>query len=100
MQPAGIVTLILVGLAVVALAAYLIYVALILRHVSFTLGTIIAGLRSIALQTEPLRRVIDEINGDLSDVDAALTQVLEKKRPSGSSNSSKGKKGRKKASKR
>ena len=79
MPAAAIVTLIAVALTVLALAFYLVYVALMLRHVSFTLGTIIAGLRAIAHQTEPLEPVVAEINQDLAEVQGALDQLLESK---------------------
>lgn len=79
MPAAAIVTLIATGLTVLALAFYLVHVALMLRHVSFTLGTIIAGLRAIAHQTEPLEPVVGAINHDLADVRAALDQLLEDK---------------------
>ncbi|MBW3561743.1 MAG: hypothetical protein KY437_04525 [Actinobacteria bacterium] len=79
MPAAAIVTLIAVALTVLALAFYLVHVALMLRHVSFTLGTIIAGLRAIAHQTEPLEPVVAEINQDLSEVQAALDQLLDAK---------------------
>ena len=75
----AVVTLIGVALTVLALAGYLIQVALILRHVNFTLGTIIAGVRSIANQTEPLGPIIDEINRDLADVRSSLDGLLARK---------------------
>lgn len=79
MQPVAVVTLIGVAATVVVLAAYLLTVVWILYRVSFTLGTVVAGLRAIANQTEPLKPVIDEINEDLAGVQAALEGLLEKK---------------------
>lgn len=79
MPAAAIVTLVGVGLTVAALAFFLVHVVLMLRHASFTLGTIIAGLRAIANQTEPLGPVLDEINQDLADTKAALDELLEAK---------------------
>lgn len=76
MELAAVVTLIGVALTVVALAVYLITVAAILKHVNFTLGTIVAGLRSIANQTEPLGVVVGEINQDLADVRGALEGLV------------------------
>lgn len=75
----AVVTLVGVALTVLVLAAYLIRIAYILYKVNFTLGTIIAGLRAIALQTEPLGPVMEEINTDLAGVQAALEGLLEKK---------------------
>lgn len=79
MPLAGVVTLIGIALTVAALAFFLVRVALILKHVNFTLGTVIAGLNSIAHQTEPLGPVIEEINKDLADVQGALEGLLAKK---------------------
>lgn len=79
MPLAGIVTLIAVGLVVAALAVYLIWVALLLRRVSFNLGTIIAGLHSIAFQAEPLGRRLQRINGGLETSRQTLQQFLEQK---------------------
>ncbi len=79
MPVAGVVTIVGAALTVAALAFYLIRVALILRHVSFTLGTVIAGVRAIANQTEPLGPVIDEVNRDLAEVEATLGGLLDAK---------------------
>lgn len=79
MQLVAIVTLVGVALTVLALAVYLVTVAWLLYKVSFTLGTVVAGLRAIANQTEPLRPVIDEINADLAGVQGALEGLLAKK---------------------
>lgn len=76
MPIAGIVTLIGVALTVAALALYLISVALMLRHVSFTLGTIIAGLWSIAHQTEPLRGVMDQVVNEVAEARSTLDGLL------------------------
>ncbi|MGH2703935.1 MAG: hypothetical protein ACRDJ4_02215 [Actinomycetota bacterium] len=76
MPAAGVVTLIGVFITVVALALYLITIAAILKHVNFTLGTIIAGVRSIANQTQPLGGVIGEIVGDVSRVDQAVRGLV------------------------
>ncbi|MDQ5874871.1 MAG: hypothetical protein M3526_05760 [Actinomycetota bacterium] len=78
MQPVAVVTLVGVALTVLVLAVYLVTVAWILRHVSFTLGTVIAGLRAIANQTEPLDEVITEMDKDLEDVKLALEALVAK----------------------
>ncbi|MFN2388979.1 MAG: hypothetical protein ABR575_05165 [Actinomycetota bacterium] len=77
----AVVTLIGVAATVVVLALYLITVARILHKVNFTLGTIIAGLRSIAVQTEPLTGVVEEINKDLAGVRDALEGLVQRKAP-------------------
>lgn len=79
MAPAGIFTLVIVAVVVAALAYYLIRVAVILRGVSFTLGTIIAGLTAIAHQAEPLRPVMDGINRDLGETRSALESLVARK---------------------
>lgn len=78
MPLAGIVFLVGVALTVAVLAAYLIRVALILVHVNFTLGTIIAGVRAIATQVEPLNPVVSEINNDLAGLAKALEDLVSK----------------------
>ena len=75
MQPVAIVTIVGVVLTVAALAAYLIRVIFILKHVNFTLGTIIAGLNAIANQTEPLGPLITRVNRELSEAGATLAGV-------------------------
>lgn len=76
MSLAAIVTLLAVALVVAALALYLITVIAHLKHVHFTLGTIIAGLWSIANQTQPLDQIVGEINRDLSQVRQQLEGVV------------------------
>lgn len=78
MPLAGIVTIIGAVLTVAALAFYLIRVAVYLREVSFNVGTIVAGLWSIAQQTEPLYGVMNDINGSLSNTEAGLQEVLQR----------------------
>lgn len=76
MPVAGIVTLVAIGLTVAALAFYLLHVLVLLRTTSFTLGTIVAGLRAIAYQTRPVGEVVSAINTDLGEVKAALESIL------------------------
>ncbi len=76
MELPGIVFLVGVALTVLTLAAYLIRVAMILVHVNFTLGTIIAGVRAIATQVEPLNPVITEINGELTGLAKDLEDLV------------------------
>lgn len=76
MPLAGIVTIIGAVLTVAALAFYLIRIAVYLREVSFNVGTIVAGLWSIAQQTEPLYGVMHDINGSLANTEAGLQEVV------------------------
>lgn len=71
-----VVTLVAVLVVVAALAGYLITIAATLRDVSFTLGTILIGVRSIANQTLPLKGVVGDIVSDVASMDAALKGVL------------------------
>jgi uncharacterized protein YoxC len=70
--------LLFIGIAaiVVVLALYLITVAAMLNHVSFTVGTILVGVRSIAHQTAPIggvvREIVREVQGIEEDLDALL----------------------------
>lgn len=79
MPLAAIVTLIGTAITVVVLALYLIRIAFILKHVNFTLGTVIAGVRAIANQTEPLGQVVNDINQELDGLRAALEALVETK---------------------
>lgn len=75
-------TLVAVGLIVVALAVSLITILVLLRRTLFTLGTINVGLRSIALRVEPLEPVLAEVNSDLEAVRNDLIGVLPARRRS------------------
>ena len=77
MPLAGIVTLIGVALIVAALAIYLIWVAVLLRTVSFNLGTIIAGVRAIAMQAQPLGQRFRQINTNLGASQQTLHRFVE-----------------------
>lgn len=75
--------LLFIGIAaiVAVLAAYLITVAAMLNHVSFTVGTILVGVRSIAHQTAPIggvvREIVREVQGIEEDLDALLEAAEE-----------------------
>jgi hypothetical protein len=79
MPAAGVVTLIGVALTVGALAFYLIRVALALKEVNFTLGTVIAGVRAIELATRPITPVLTSIATDLLATQKALEELLARK---------------------
>ena len=76
MPAAGVVTLILVFVTVAALAAALVRVAQLLKHVNFTLGTVIAGVRAIELATRPINPVLGDIANDLAATQGALDGLL------------------------
>ncbi len=77
MQPVAVVTIVGVVLTVAVLAAYLIRVIFVLKHVNFTLGTIIAGLNTIASATEPLQSSIARVNRELSEAAGNLASALD-----------------------
>ena len=78
MPVVAIVSLVLVGVLVVALAAYLVWVVLILRHVVDTLGKVTFGVRAIAHRTEPVGPVVTDINANLTAVAGALEGLVER----------------------
>jgi hypothetical protein len=71
--------LLFIGLAVAVatIALYLIVVAWMLRDVSFTVGTVLVGVRSIALQVQPIGPVVRDIVNDIQFIDEALEGVVE-----------------------
>ena len=71
-----IVTLFGVFVVVAALAIYLTIIALALRDVSFTLGTILIGVRAIVNQTNPVPVYVGTILSDVVAIDQAADQLL------------------------
>ena len=71
--------LLFVGLAVAVatIALYLIVVASMLKDVSFTVGTVLVGVRSIALQVQPIGPVVKDIVRDVQTIDEALAGLVE-----------------------
>lgn len=67
---------VVIALVVLALAGYLIAIALILKKVSFTLGTVIIGVRAIANQTAPVGEVVGDIATNVISIQNALRGVL------------------------
>jgi len=59
---------ILTLVTVLSLGLYLIRIIFILKHVSFTVGTIVAGVRAIANQTELVTSTITNVNNNLTPV--------------------------------
>jgi hypothetical protein len=73
---ATIVTLIGVFAIAAVLAGYLIIISLILREVSFNVGTVLIGVRAIANQCAPLGPVIRDIVGDVRAIEEDLEALL------------------------
>ena len=76
MGAATVVTLLGVAIIVAAIALYLINIVLILNHVSFTVGTVIIGVRAIAQACEPLAEVIPQIRNNVAAIDEDLEALV------------------------
>lgn len=72
MSAAAVVTLVLTGLLVAALAFYLVWVVVILNRVNDTLGKVTFGVRAIAHRTGPVGPALTDMNGNLTSVADAL----------------------------
>lgn len=72
MSAAAIAALVVTGVLIAAVAFYLIWVVLILRRLTDTLGKVVFGVASIAHRVEPIGQIVGEINGDLIGVADAL----------------------------
>ena len=77
MSAAAIAALVVTGVLVVALAFYLLWVVVILRRLTDTLGKVVFGVRSIAHRVQPVEEVVGEINGDLIAVADALEALAD-----------------------
>jgi len=74
---AAVAALVVSGVLVAALAAYLIWVVLILRHLTDTLGKVVFGVAAIAHRVEPVGGLITGINGNLGAVADALEALAD-----------------------
>ncbi len=72
MSAAAIAALVVTGVLIAALAFYLLWVVVILRRLTDTLGKVVFGVASIAHRVEPVGQIVGEINGDLIGVADAL----------------------------
>lgn len=72
MSVAGVAALVVTGVLVAALAFYLLWVVVILRNLTDTLGKVVFGVDAIAHRVQPLESVVGEINTDLTGVADAL----------------------------
>jgi hypothetical protein len=69
---AAIAALVVTGVLIAALAFYLLWVVVILRRLTDTLGKVVFGVASIAHRVQPVEGLVGEINGDLIGVADAL----------------------------
>ena len=80
MEPAAVVTLVGVGLAVLVIAIYLIGVARALLRVSSQLNVVLSSVGALPEKVDPAEGVLNEINTDLAAVQDLLEGLLAKKR--------------------
>lgn len=81
MSAAAIAALVVTGVLVVALAGYLLWVVVILRRLTDTLGKVVFGVASIAHRVEPVQALVGEINGDLIGVADAVEALAADLKP-------------------
>jgi len=66
----GWLDLVLIAVVVISQVSYLARIIAQLNHVTFTLGTIIAGVAAIANQTQTVPPVVSNVNANLAPVRA------------------------------
>ncbi len=81
MSAAAIAALVVTAVLVAALAFYLLWVVVILRRLTDTLGKVAFGVASIAHRVQPVDSLVGEINGDLTAVADALEALADDVRP-------------------
>ncbi len=81
MSAAAVAALVVTAVLVVALAFYLLWVVVILRRLTDTLGKVTFGVASIAHRVQPVESLVGEINGDLTAVADALEALADDVRP-------------------
>lgn len=81
MSAAAVAALVVTGVLVTALAFYLLWVVVILRRLTDTLGKVAFGVAAIAHRVQPVRTLVGEINGDLIGVADALEALADDVRP-------------------
>jgi hypothetical protein len=74
---AAIAALVVTAVLVAALAFYLLWVVVILRRLTDTLGKVVFGVASIAHRVQPVEQGVGEINGDLIGVADALEALAD-----------------------
>ena len=75
MPAAAWVTLLATALVVAVIGISLLKVISQLKHVAFTLGTIIVGVNAIAYQTRTVPEVLPSVNANLAPVRSMAEQV-------------------------
>lgn len=88
MSAAAIAALIVTAVLVGALACYLLWVVVILRRLTDTLGKVVFGVGAIAHRVQPVEQLVGEINADLTGVAEALESLAADLRPHRSAHAS------------
>jgi len=78
-EPVAVVTLVGVGLAVLAIAFYLISVARALMRVTSQLNVVLSSVGTLPEKVDPAEGVLDGINTDLAAVQELLEGLLARK---------------------
>lgn len=76
MSGSAIAAIVVTGVLIAALAYYLIWVVLILRRLTDTLGKVVFGVASIAHRVQPVEGLVGDINGNLGAVADALETLV------------------------
>lgn len=76
---AAVVTIILVVLAVVVIAGYLIVIGLALRRIDAALETVVTSVEEIPYKTQPIPGIVDGVDKDLGDAANLLEGLLRSK---------------------
>jgi hypothetical protein len=71
----GWLDMVLIAVVVITLTTYLYRIIRQLQHVTFTLGTIIAGVAAIANQTQTVPPVVSNVNNNLTPVRAKADAI-------------------------
>lgn len=88
MSAAAVAALIVTGVLIAAVAFYLLWVVVILRRLTDTLGKVVFGVAAIAHRVQPVAGLVTEINGDLIGVADALEALAADLNPQRSSRAS------------
>jgi len=72
----AIAAVVVTGVLIAALAFYLIWVVLILRRLTDTLGKVVFGVASIAHRVQPVGGLVGDINGNLGAVAVAVETLV------------------------
>lgn len=79
MPAAAVVTVVLAGIALVAIAGYLVRIALHLRRVSSSLQTVLGAVAAMPEKTAPIEPVVGSIKQDLGAARGILQDLLASK---------------------